>query len=212
MPIQTTTYFDGKQMQQGDRLWWRGDDGLVVAMADEVASEGLVQVSYHAQAQVIVVRNQDSSLLTYNATAAAPGELNVYEWMLWRELVANSVSLGVDTNASAITLGQSVADIGSLDITVEKACRLRIRAAIRYSTTTLAAGGNVICQLKLGTTVKDAVSAHVATGEAGSGGIGLDRTFDVSAGDYTVKVTGVISTGVGTIGVGALEICAESMG
>lgn len=212
MPIQTTTYFDGKQIQQGDRLWWRGDDGLVVAMADEVATGGLVQVSYHAQSSVIVYRNQDSALLTYNATAAAPGELGVYEWMVWTELVANAISLGVDTNASAITLGQSVADIGSLDITVEKACRLRIRAAIRYSTTTLPAGGNVICQLKLGSTVKDGVSAHVAAGEAGSGAIPLERTIDVAAGDYTVKVTGVISTGVGTIGVGALEICAESLG
>jgi hypothetical protein len=207
MPTETVTRFDNRIIQQGDTVWYYGNDNVVAADVRAVSTTGITKLAYGNDSGEIIIANADNSNLDYDGAATTTDGLAVEHWMVRRPTTSLLADLGTASNGSAVNLNATPAEFLWLDITLEKDGVVFVSAPVRYSAS---AAGTMVLTLKLDGSTKDAIARTMLAGE--SDGRELTARIDVPAGSHTLKIQGVASAGTATIAAGSAHINAIALG
>jgi hypothetical protein len=211
MPTKTT--IAGRDIQVGDRCWYKGNDQLVEGKVEILGEGGVLAISYTiplppeqspGMTQVAWIRHADQGFIEYNATANDPNDLTFDQWIPWAAVTSETADLGGANLGSPVNATSTETTILSLAVSPSVDVGAILLAKAGWSVT---AAGTVSFRLRIDGTTVDSSTKSLTNG--GSGDVSLwARVPSVAAGAHAITLTAQASAGTLTASAGHLAAFA----
>lgn len=206
MGTRSTKNFNGRIIQNGDPIWYRGDDAIVPARILRMADTGPIKIEYSAENGPVIVSLPGDAVIPFATNANSESDLEPGEWMRWTPITSATADLGsAALSGPASASGETT--ILSLDVAVTVDTEAMIFGEVGWS---YSAAGTLTWRLKV-----DGVTARTAVGStlgSGTGDASPWGKVTLSPGAHTITLTGQASTGSVSVASGAAHLAAVALG
>lgn len=208
MGTRSTKNFNGRIIQNGEPIWYRGDDAIVVARILRMADTGPIKIEYSAENGPVIVSLPGDAVIPFATNANSESDLEPGEWMRWTPITSATADLGSAALSGPASAGAGAeSTILSLDVAVTVDTPAMIFGEVGWS---YSAAGTLTWRLKVdGSTVRQAIGSTLGSG---TGDATPWAHVSLSPGSHTITLTGQASTGSASVASGAAHLAAVALG